>query len=148
MSRCHDVKNPRALTGVVAAGYGHGGQANSVRDDVLGTYVPAPFIRLANGRHKRNSGEGLHAIRMPPAAVKADGPFASVYFDDSHDTADANWQERCPPSAPTFISSPTFIERAAYGQSPGTALLCCHGAWAAFGCVHAPLRWCGDTPDR
>jgi hypothetical protein len=35
------VKSPRALTGIVAGGYCHGGQGNSTRDDVLGTYVPA-----------------------------------------------------------------------------------------------------------
>jgi hypothetical protein len=40
-----DVKDPRAFTGVVAAGYCHGGQVNSVRDDVLGTYVPAKVTR-------------------------------------------------------------------------------------------------------
>ena len=34
------VQSPRALTGVVAGWYGHGGQASSTRDGVLGTYVP------------------------------------------------------------------------------------------------------------
>ncbi len=34
------VKSIRALTGVVAGWYDHGGQANSTWVDVLGTYVP------------------------------------------------------------------------------------------------------------
>ena len=40
------VKSPRAFTGVVAGGYCHGGKANSTRDDVLGTYVPAKVAKV------------------------------------------------------------------------------------------------------
>ena len=54
--------------------------------------------------------------------VKADGPFASIYFDDSHDTADASRATRSEMARHPQTSRVPRRERGSHRQARGSRM--------------------------